>query len=111
MDGWLAGVGVVGRLVWWLVVWLVGGWCPRAVGEGLAVSVTSEASNILLDIIGVLVLSVYLLKNMLIDVSGVQSWKLLRHLGTGCQVGLGTSSRILRPSPAFFVVSRIFAVI
>ena len=39
-----------------------------------------------------------------------QSWKLLRHLGTGCPVGLETSSRILMESPALFVVSRIFAL-
>ena len=40
-----------------------------------------------------------------------QSWKLLRHLGTGCPVGLGIGSRILRVSPAFSIVRRIFAVI
>ena len=40
-----------------------------------------------------------------------QSWKLLRPLGTGCPVGLGIGSRILRVSPAFSIVRRIFAVI
>ena len=30
------------------------------------------------------------------------------HLGMRCPVGLRTSSRILRATPAFFVVSRIF---
>ena len=36
---------------------------------------------------------------------------MLRHLGTGCPVGLGIGSRILRVSPAFSIVRRIFAVI
>ena len=66
-GGW--GGGEAGVLVGW---WLVGGWCPRVVGERLVASVTAvEASNILLFIIGVLVLSVYRWKNLPIDVSGV----------------------------------------
>ena len=40
-----------------------------------------------------------------------QSWKLLRHLGTRCQVGFGTSSRFLRASPALFLLIWIFTVI
>ena len=39
--------------------------------------------------------------------ASLQSWKLLRHLGTRCPVGSGTSSRNLRVSPVLFVVSRI----
>ena len=39
-----------------------------------------------------------------------QSCKLLRHLGMRCPVGLRSSSRIWRATPALFVVSRIFAV-
>ena len=42
--------------------------------------------------------------------SGGQSWKLCRKLGRSFPVGLGTSSRILRGSPAVFVLSRNFAV-
>ena len=38
---------------------------------------------------------------VVVECSGVQSCKLYRHLGTRCPVGLGTSSRILRASPAF----------
>ena len=41
-GGW--GGGEAGVLVGW---WLVGGWCPRVVGERLVASVTAvEASNI-----------------------------------------------------------------
>ena len=40
----------------------------------------------------------------------MQRWKLCGKLGRGCPVGLGTSSRILRGSPAFFVLSSNFAV-
>jgi len=36
-----------------------------------------------------------------------QSCKLLRHLGTSCQVGLDTSSRILKIYPALYAMSRI----
>ena len=39
-----------------------------------------------------------------------QRWKLCRKLGRSFPVGLGTSSRILRGSPVFFVLSRNFAV-
>ena len=39
-----------------------------------------------------------------------QRWKLCRKLGRSFPVGLGTSSRILRGSPAVFVLSRNFAV-
>ena len=35
---------------------------------------------------------------------------MLRHLGTGCPVGLGIGSRILGVSPALYIVRRIFAV-
>ena len=41
---------------------------------------------------------------------GWQRCKLCGKLGRSCPVGLGTSSRILRGSPAFFVLSRNFAV-
>ena len=41
----------------------------------------------------------------------IQSCKLLRHPGIRCPVGLRISSRILRKTPALFVMSRIFALI
>ena len=41
---------------------------------------------------------------------GGQSCKLLRHLGTSCQVGLETSSRISMVYPALFAMSRILKV-
>ena len=41
---------------------------------------------------------------------GQQRCKLCRKLGRSFPVGLGTSSRILRGSPAVFVLSRNFAV-
>ena len=40
----------------------------------------------------------------------LQSFKLLRQLGMSCPVALGTSSRILRATPADFVLCRSFAV-
>ena len=40
----------------------------------------------------------------------VQRCKLCGKLGRSCPVGLGTSSRISNESPAFFVLSRNFAV-